>query len=661
MKVFVNYDDSRWKSYNINFQKIADIIGGNNNSEVSIILTNDKKIKNLNHEYRGINKPTNVLSFETGDSELLGDIFISIETVKREAKEQNKSFKYHAIHMVVHGILHLKGFDHLNDTDAKKMEKMEIKVLNKLKIENPYTENKKESWFKNMINKIDNNKFIRSAVLFLCGVLSAIGFAPFNLWFLNIVGIGVAYYLMVHNLNRNKSNKFWTSFFRILPFSAAYAVGMFWWVVNSIYVVPELMAQFAIWTIPALVGIAIFGGFIFAIPFVIILCMRHNHAHRAFLFASIWTVVLWLREWLFTGFPWNPISNITMPFPMLSNSMSLWGALGLTFIIIGLISSFVDLIINRKSKANFLQFVIFLLLITTGILFGYKNIKESKINNFESAPIIRIVQPGKSAVEKATYSRAQAIANADENINNLIKLAYTDDKDIDMFVFPETTYPYLIVDNKLDFAKKLGVKTIIGATYYKYGKFYNSLLIASPDGKIEKVYSKSHLVPFGEYRPLGDIIPTPGQLTSGNGPEMIKTNLEGRELSFAPAICYEIIFSDSLISKGDNPQLIINITNDNWFGNTPGTHQHLDMVRRYAIESGMPIVRSNYSGISAFIASDGTVESYLPIGVAGSLDGKIGGHHMTVYRKIGRDNFMIIILMFSIICSIYISGFQKKD
>ena len=106
---------------------------------------------------------------------------------------------------------------------------------------------------------------------------------------------------------------------------------------------------------------------------------------------------------------------------------------------------------------------------------------------------------------------------------------------------------------------------------------------------------------------------------------------------------------------------IINITNDTWFGLTPGVYQHLDMVRRYAIESGLPIIRSNYSGISAYIMPDGNVESFLPVGQNGSLDGYVWGAHNTPYRVIGRNLWMMIILMFSIIVSISISVFQKKD
>ena len=122
-----------------------------------------------------------------------------------------------------------------------------------------------------------------------------------------------------------------------------------------------------------------------------------------------------------------------------------------------------------------------------------------------------------------------------------------------------------------------------------------------------------------------------------------------------------LLFSDSLIPQGTLPDAIINITNDTWFGNTPGVYQHLDMVRRYAIESGVPVVRANYSGISAFVSADGNVISQLPVAQTGSLDGFVWGAHFTPYRAVGRNLWMAFILMFSIFVSISISLFQKKD
>ncbi|MBR2510751.1 MAG: apolipoprotein N-acyltransferase, partial [Alphaproteobacteria bacterium] len=88
-------------------------------------------------------------------------------------------------------------------------------------------------------------------------------------------------------------------------------------------------------------------------------------------------------------------------------------------------------------------------------------------------------------------------------------------------------------------------------------------------------------------------------------------------------------------------------------------YQHLDMVRRYAIESGLPVVRANYSGISAFVASDGVVISSLPVGETGVLDGYVWGAHDTIYKTIGLNKTMMIILLLTIIV-IYSSGRKRK-
>jgi apolipoprotein N-acyltransferase len=273
---------------------------------------------------------------------------------------------------------------------------------------------------------------------------------------------------------------------------------------NSIYVVPELAAQFAIWTAPGIIGIAIAGAMIFSPPFIITnLCMRRWNASaaiRPFIFAGLWTLVLWLREWLLTGFPWNPVANVALPFPALANSMSLWGALGLTFVIIGLIASVAELIKCKaqSAKRNYSPPAIFLFLLVMGIGYGYKNIKQSRVPSPES-PVIRIVQPAFSQEQKASHSREQAIANAEENIRSLAALARAPGNP-GMIIFPETAYPFVIARDKdeLPFAKELGAPVVVGATSWRDGNFYNSMIIADAGGKIEKVYSKSHLVPFGE-------------------------------------------------------------------------------------------------------------------------------------------------------------------
>ena len=669
MQVYVNYNDKRWKKYDIDFARIVNMVGPRNkDAEVSIILTNDREIHKLNRQYRSIDKPTNVLSFELGDDLLMGDIYISFDTIKREAASARISIIEHTAHMVVHGMLHLQGYDHIKDKEAAIMESQEILAMKKLGYKNPYADDEQMSCqngeccpgshiislFKKI--KIRENGFGQFALYALFGAVASFGFAPFYMWWATILGIGGAYWLSVC---RKNYGGFWREFLRIMPFGSMYAIAMLWWTLNSIYVVPELAQQFAIWTLPALCGIGIFGAVFFSIPFLSIMKNGMNVSSRVFMFAGVWTLVLWLREWVFSGFPWNPVANIALPFPAIANSMSLWGALGLTFIIVGLIASVVELLRNRKSLGAWFVFLLFSVIMLCGVFCGIHNIKQSS-NDAGTGAMIRIVQPAQSQSQKMVYSRESALKRAEENLGRLFQLASGGDKP-DLIVFPETTYPYTIIDGvDIPLATALNTNVVIGATYFEEGESYNSMIVAGPDGNINTIYSKSHLVPFGEYSWLG-FMPSPSHLARGDGAELISINMENSEFVFAPAICYEIIFSDSLVPRADlRPDAIINITNDTWFGKTPGTYQHLDMVRRYAIESGLPIVRANYSGISAFVLSNGEIMAYLPISQIGVLDGTIWGAHNTIYRKIGRDWMMVIILLIACIGAICMDAIHKK-
>src|ERR1700761_2917337 len=103
--------------------------------DVTILLADDMRLESLNHDFRGKAKPTNVLSFPHADG---GDIAIAHGVVTREAKEQGKTFADHAIHLTVHGVLHLAGYDHIKPKDARVMEPLEVKILKRLGIADPY-------------------------------------------------------------------------------------------------------------------------------------------------------------------------------------------------------------------------------------------------------------------------------------------------------------------------------------------------------------------------------------------------------------------------------------------------------------------------------------------------------------------------------------------
>jgi len=118
-------------------------------AELSVVLADDALVHRLNRDYRGKDKPTNVLSFaltegdagpepEEGMPIMLGDVILAYETVRHEAETQRKSFDDHLTHLVIHGVLHLLGYDHETDEDADHMERLEVKALARLGIADPY-------------------------------------------------------------------------------------------------------------------------------------------------------------------------------------------------------------------------------------------------------------------------------------------------------------------------------------------------------------------------------------------------------------------------------------------------------------------------------------------------------------------------------------------
>lgn len=141
-----------------------EILGGDTPVEMSLVLADDALVHTLNRDYRDKDKPTNVLSFallddldDTDESTddvlardegmpiLIGDVILAFETVQREALEQGKSFGDHLTHLVIHGVLHLLGYDHQSDPDADRMERLETSILARMGIADPYSANPAKS------------------------------------------------------------------------------------------------------------------------------------------------------------------------------------------------------------------------------------------------------------------------------------------------------------------------------------------------------------------------------------------------------------------------------------------------------------------------------------------------------------------------------------
>ena len=143
-------NDERWKKIPFDVQIVStqavqvvfDVVGRmpKDGTEISLVLSDDEEVHTLNKNYRGVDKPTNVLSFETKDDLMMGDIVMSLDTLSKEAENESISLLAHYTHLLVHGVLHLMGYDHIEDDDAKVMEELEVKILGQLGIANPYEE-----------------------------------------------------------------------------------------------------------------------------------------------------------------------------------------------------------------------------------------------------------------------------------------------------------------------------------------------------------------------------------------------------------------------------------------------------------------------------------------------------------------------------------------
>ena len=198
-----------------------------------------------------------------------------------------------------------------------------------------------------------------------------------------------------------------------------------------------------------------------------------------------------------------------------------------------------------------------------------------------------------------------------------------------MIIWPETALPYVLDGNenwKQMLAYLVPPETTLITGALRIGRnvetLYNSVVAVAPDSKSVS-YDKHQLVPFGEFVPLRNILPlnkiTPGTTDFSRGAGAV-TLSHARTGRFSPLICYEAVFPDMVVNKAARPQWLLNVTNDAWFGNSPGPYQHADMVRFRAIEQGLPLVRAANTGISMVTDPYGRVLKSLPLNETGVID-----------------------------------------
>lgn len=472
----------------------------------------------------------------------------------------------------------------------------------------------------------------RNLLAAFLGGLAALAFPPVYMFPLAIVGFSGFLIMIVAAESRKAAFKlgWWFGF-------GHFTAGLYW--ISFALLVDESFW----WLFPiAMLGIPAVVAFYIAL--VAIITWQVKRYIRGWslvvVFSCIWVLVEMLRGWLFTGFPWNLsgyIFTISGNILQFASVGGIWGLSLVAMLVVTMPAVVVGgqwLVVSKKwvNVSKWVPISFSVLLIAGIYIWGGKRLAAEE-TQFVPGIKLRIVQG--NIPQNLKWEDEWRYAS----VKKYIEMSTSEGFDeITHVIWPETALPFTVSEDspllaEIARAAPKNGAVITGALHAIYSdagfidKIFNSLMVVTPEGKIYSRYDKSHLVPFGEYVPLRGILPlekiTNGQVdfTPGGG---LKTINAPKFPAFGGLVCYEVIFPGKVIDENNPPNVLINVTNDAWYGNTSGPYQHFQMARVRAIEEGVPLVRSANNGISAVIDGYGRVinrtklsetvvmDSYLP-------------------------------------------------
>lgn len=470
--------------------------------------------------------------------------------------------------------------------------------------------------------------------IFLAGALSSLAFAPFNIfpaWLISIL-------FLVYKIFKTKTAN--NSFFIGWVWGFGHFVSNLYWVSYG----PAAYFDDFWWAIPfALTGIPFILSFFTAFASYISWYFKNNDLYFI-IFMTIWVLFEWLREWLFTGFPWTNANYTLHVTQIWMQTSAIIGPYGQSFISILPSSILFYLFINKNSfflkRYSFITLVCYSLITIYGIEQTSSKIEFSNIK-------ARIVQPSIMPDEK--WSNNKFI----ESINKLSDLSKLEPKDgIDLVIWPEAAIVIPPVYKELIELLKQALpndKAILltGGVNHINDKIYSSAYSLDINGNINFNYNKMHLVPFGEYVPFSKYLSvkkiTPGITDYSAGDDLSIMPFKGFNIRML--ICYEAIFPSEIKISQEN-SLIVHITNDAYYKNTTGPYQHLEISRARAVENRVPLIRAGNHGISAFIDQYGRIIKQTSINEITALDCFIpeNKNNISFYAKYGNLLAVIFIL-----------------
>jgi apolipoprotein N-acyltransferase len=485
---------------------------------------------------------------------------------------------------------------------------------------------------------------------FLGGGLATLALPPID--FLPVLFLSISVFVLQLDRPRRK----WRESFALgWSFGFGYFAFGLYWIGNAMLVFSDQHA----WMLPfAALGLPAFFAIYTGAAACVAACAR-GRLGTALAVAVTFAAVDWLRGHMLTGLPWNLFGHAWSGLDPLLQSASLYGIYGM-----GLLALVAAALPAAAFGGGSPRSRLSILVVAGAIVvlhWGGGVLRLAAEPLAETPGVgIRLVQANIPQREKwARQLRSR-------NISAHYRLSLQDRPDwITHVIWPEMAATLYLADDAA--ARKVLAKVvpqngllITGAPRRETGSAgsFNSVLAMNAAGAIVDHYDKAHLVPFGEYVPLASVLPiekiTQGALGYRPGAGVRTVRLPGLP-PVSLLVCYEVIFPGEVIDSLDRPSVIVNLTNDAWYGISAGPHQHFANARVRAVEEGMPVLRAAYTGMSGVFDPYGRVLGVIPLNERGFLDIKLPKplSEPTVYGKWRDWLFLCLLIGFAGISAVF--------
>lgn len=512
----------------------------------------------------------------------------------------------------------------------------------------------------------------RRAIAFVAGALGALALPPFDVVPAMAVPLTTAVWLIdgaageggrgrLGPLRSAAGAGWWLGF--------GYFLAGLWWMGAAMLVEAD---QFA-WALPlAVIGLPAVLALFPALGFALARALWSPGSLRVFALAAGLGAAEWLRGHVLTGFPWNDVGMALAQAGPLAQVASLIGLHGLdlaAIVIFATPATLIDMRHGARFRPNAAMWTA-ALLVAGFAAFGALRLAMNPTEEVAGVKL-RLMQP--NLPQDAKFNPR----NGPDILRRYLVLSdratgpeRTGVADVTHLIWPESAFPYILSREPqamAAIARALQGKILItGAARVegdgggRRGKIFNAIEVLQGE-RIIAFYDKMHLVPFGEYlpfenllRPFGVTQLVPGIWDRGQGPRALAA--PGLP-PIAPLVCYEAVFPGVATAGGEarnRPELLLNVTNDGWFGQTPGPWQHFAQARLRAIEEGLPLIRVANTGVSAIVDPYGRVIESLPLGVEGVIDGGLPKPAPVTF--FARDGWMAFPILWALALALAAAG-----